>query len=98
TASYVLGSYVEQVLLTGTGDINATGNGLANVLTGNAGANVLNGKAGADTMNGGAGNDLYYVDNAADIVRESSATGGTDRGTSSVSFPPRSNLDEPNLL
>src|SRR5829696_2330763 len=33
---------------------------------------VLDGRAGTDTMNGGLGNDTYVVDNAGDIVVESS--------------------------
>ncbi|QJW83676.1 hypothetical protein HK414_05240 [Ramlibacter terrae] len=51
------GDYVEQLALTGSGSINATGNGLANVLTGNSGKNVLKGDAGNDTLQGGAGAD-----------------------------------------
>lgn len=47
--SYTLAAEVENLTLTGTAALNATGNGLANVLTGNAGANVLNGSTGADT-------------------------------------------------
>ena len=46
------------------------------VLRGGAGDDTLVGGAGADTMTGGTGNDIYWVDNAADVVRESSGAGG----------------------
>ena len=46
--SYTLGANVENLTLTGTGAINATGNTLDNTLTGNAGNNVLDGGAGND--------------------------------------------------
>jgi Ca2+-binding RTX toxin-like protein len=71
SVSYTLNSaaaaQVENLTLTGTGLINATGNALANVLTGNASANALSGLdgndtllglAGNDTLDGGTGNDL----------------------------------------
>jgi hypothetical protein len=48
---------VENLTLTGSSAINATGNALDNVLTGNSAANVLTGDAGNDTYAGGAGND-----------------------------------------
>ena len=60
--SYTLGADVENLTLTGTGSINATGNTLNNTLTGNAGNNVLDGGAGNDAMSGGAGDDTYVVD------------------------------------
>ncbi|GAB3344895.1 calcium-binding protein [Lysobacter tyrosinilyticus] len=83
--SYTLGGNVENLTLTGTANINATGNILANVLVGNAGNNTLNGGKGADRMAGGLGNDVYVVDDAGDIVEEL-ANEGTDRVNASISY------------
>ncbi|MCE4558170.1 calcium-binding protein [Pelomonas sp. P8] len=85
SASWTLGAEVENLTLTGTASVNATGNALANALAGNVGANRLDGGAGDDTMVGGAGNDTYVVDSTADVVTEA-ASGGTDTIESSVTW------------
>ncbi|WP_416762636.1 calcium-binding protein [Roseateles sp. So40a] len=89
---YTLGSNVEQLELTGSADINGTGNSLANVLVGNAGANVLTGGAGNDTMNGGLGNDTYVVDAAGDVVNENAGE-GIDLVQSSVTWTLGANVE-----
>ena len=57
SVTFALPDHVERLTLTGTANINGTGNALGNLITGNAGNNVLDGGKGNDILKGGAGND-----------------------------------------
>ncbi len=58
SVTYMLSDNVENLTLTGTLNINATGNGAANIIIGNSGSNRLTGGAGNDTLNGKEGNNI----------------------------------------
>lgn len=86
SVTWILGSNVEHLVLTGSAAINGTGNTLANMITGNGGNNVLTGGDGNDTisggqgndaLNGGAGNDIFQFarGDGQDLVTDASGTG-----------------------
>jgi Ca2+-binding RTX toxin-like protein len=101
SVTYTLATNVENLTLTGTTAINATGNALDNILIGNSAVNTLIGGAGNDrldggtgndTMVGGTGNDTYVVDATTDVITEN-ANEGTDTVESSVTLTLATNVE-----
>ena len=93
TISFTLPIYVENLVLSGAGAIDGTGNDLDNRLTGNDADNILDGLTGADRMTGGPGNDIYVVDASGDLVTELPGE-GIDRVRSSVTHTLRANVEQ----
>lgn len=89
SVDFTLGANVERLVLTGSGDLEGRGNGLANSLSGNSGDNILRGGAGADTMLGGGGADRLFGGAGADQMTGNAGAdlfvfrtaGETPRGT-----------------
>jgi Ca2+-binding RTX toxin-like protein len=99
--TYTLGatSNLENLTLTGTSAINATGNSLNNTIMGNSAANGINGGVGDDTMTGGAGNDTYVVGSVGDVVNETSALATEiDTVQSGVSYVLGANVERLTLI
>jgi Ca2+-binding RTX toxin-like protein len=67
---------VENLTLTGLGNINGIGNDLNNTIIGNSGDNVLNGGNGDDVLTGGAGADALIGGGGFDYADYGSAQGG----------------------
>ena len=76
SASYTLVDGVENITLTGSSNINATGNSAANTMVGNSGDNTLNGAAGNDNLTGNGGNDALNGGRGTDTM-----AGGTGDDT-----------------
>jgi Ca2+-binding RTX toxin-like protein len=75
--AYVIYGFAPGLVLHG-GDGN-------DALIGGSGNDVLDGGGGADSMAGGRGNDVYYVQDAGDIVTEAAGQ-GRDRVATSVGY------------
>ena len=85
SVTYTASSNVENLTLTGSSDINATGNSLDNILTGNDGDNILNGGSGSDTLDGKNGDDALFGGDGDDQFK-----GGTGKDT--AVFSSKSNV------
>jgi Ca2+-binding RTX toxin-like protein len=69
SVDWTLGPNIENLSLTGSRSLRASGNGLNNVLRGNSAGNALRGEAGADTLYGDAGDDFLYGGPGIDSLR-----------------------------
>jgi Ca2+-binding RTX toxin-like protein len=79
SVNWTLGNNLENLSLTGTSNLNGTGNGLNNTINGNTVNNILTALDGNDVLNGGAGNDTLVGGMGKDTL-----TGGT--GADSFTF------------
>ncbi|MHC2001760.1 calcium-binding protein [Methylobacterium sp. CM6241] len=92
SVTYTLPDNVENLVLTGTSDIDGTGNALDNSITGNDGDNRLDGGDGNDILIGGGGDDTYIVNSAGDTVVEAAGE-GDDTVRSSVTYTLPDNVE-----
>ncbi|NEY91578.1 beta strand repeat-containing protein [Tabrizicola oligotrophica] len=67
-ADFTLADNVENLILSGSGHFDGTGNSAANTITGNGGDNALDGGAGSDILTGNAGNDYLDGGTGADLL------------------------------
>jgi Ca2+-binding RTX toxin-like protein len=97
--SYTLADYVENLALTGTGNLNGTGNASANTITGNDSQNTLDGGVDAanDVLIGGKGDDTYIVRNAGDVITEN-ASEGNDTVVVATSYTLAANVEVGRIL
>lgn len=93
SVSFTLSSNVEDLTLTGAGNINGTGNSSNNTIVGTTGVNTLvggdgndlvSGGSGDDTMYGGLGNDTIRVANSGDLAIENADEGIDTVGLSGI--------------
>jgi Ca2+-binding RTX toxin-like protein len=74
SVSRTLSANIENLNLSGTLNIDGSGNTLANIINGNTGQNHLRGFEGADTLNGGTGADTLQGGTASDRLNPGSDT------------------------
>ncbi len=95
TSNGANGAGIENITLTGTNQINATGNALNNTIIGSIARNIIDGGAGVDTLRGGDGNDVYNVDvikSGVTAVMQDIVTEDLNKGQDFVSLRTTSDL------
>lgn len=94
-AAYTMLDNIENLVMTATGDLTATGNAADNSLTtgagndtldGGVGNDILIGGAGDDSLIGGLGNDVFVVDSVGDVIVENAGEGTDTVQTSLTSM------------
>jgi Ca2+-binding RTX toxin-like protein len=91
-ATFSLTDMIENLILDGAGNADASGNRLDNILVGNTGNNVLNGGRGWDVLDGDAGNDTYWIDQPGDRLSEA-GNAGQDTVIASISHALAANFE-----
>jgi Ca2+-binding RTX toxin-like protein len=90
--SWTLAGNIENLRLTGLGDVNGVGNSGANVIAGNGGNNVIVGLEGDDSLYGGAGDNVYDMSFGTgtsygnDFIDGSRGGVGADVGQDTIDF------------
>lgn len=75
-STYTMGDNIENLQVATFRALHLIGNTLDNSISGFANFDdILDGGAGADHLRGAQGNDIYYVDNAGDVIEEYEAQG-----------------------
>ncbi len=99
--NHILDANIENLIVTGTAAVNASGNDSDNMITGNSGVNILSGMGGndtfvggegIDTLKGGLGNDLYILDVDRDNIVELAGE-GTDTVQASIFYSLTANVE-----
>jgi Ca2+-binding RTX toxin-like protein len=83
SVSWVLGTNLENLTLTGSSTINGTGNNLNNTIIGNSGSNILDGgTGGTDRLTGLDGADIFKFSARPTVFRNTTADHITDFSSS----------------
>ena len=80
-------------VMTGASADTVNGGSGDDIITTGAGEDILDGGAGTDVMSGGSDDDTYFVDNAGDIIIETTRQ-GRDTVVSSVNYALGANLED----
>lgn len=98
--TYTLGTNQDNLTLTGSDDIDGTGNGDNNTIIGNNVDNRLTGGGGNDVLQGGRGNDTYVITagDAPDLTVELEFEGSDTVETTIEGYDLQANVENLTLL